>query len=116
MGCRENCGADELIALLSEAIVSVGEVGALAAPSHRADLASVQAAALHFGLPVLAVGAAQLVAAQAHCRTFSALVHRRMGVGSVAEAAALAGAGAGSRLVLSRIQSARATCAVAVGP
>jgi cobalamin biosynthesis protein CbiG len=54
-----------------------------------------------------------LIAAQAACVTRSECAERTLGVAAVAEGCALAAAGQGARLVLPRIASARATCALA---
>jgi cobalt-precorrin 5A hydrolase len=111
------CTAEELIALLTQAmaalVAEMGQVGVLAVPDHRADLLSVRQAAAQFALPIVPIVPAALRAEQARCVTHSPRVQRLKGVGSVAEAAALAAAGPGARLLLPRIQSAQATCAVA---
>jgi cobalt-precorrin 5A hydrolase len=57
---------------------------------------------------------AALKAAEPRALTRSERVVALTGLGSVAEAAALAGAGPVSRLVQPRIASANATCAIAV--
>ena len=60
------------------------------------------------------MGAAALEARDAEIVTRSARIEHLRGVGSLAEAAALAGAGDMSRLALPRIASRGATCALAV--
>jgi cobalamin biosynthesis protein CbiG len=57
---------------------------------------------------------AALEAAAPRCATRSALVQELIGLPSLAEAAALAGAGEGSRLVLERISKGGASCALAM--
>ncbi|HTI02212.1 MAG TPA: cobalamin biosynthesis protein, partial [Acidisoma sp.] len=52
---------------------------------------------------------------QGRCLTRSARAQREVGLASVAEAAALAGAGPGGRLVLARIAADGVTCALALG-
>ena len=64
-------------------------------------------------MAVLLVADAALAAAQPGCVTRSAAAERVVGVGSVAEGSALAAAGPGGTLLLPRIASARATCALA---
>ena len=86
---------------------------ALAAPAAKADEPGLRAAALVLGVPLLIVEPAALADAQPRCVTRSACAERTLGVASVAEGCALAAAGEGARLVLARIASARATCALA---
>lgn len=59
------------------------------------------------------VGGAALAGVEVRCLTRSELASRVVGFGAVAEGSALAAAGAGGRLILPRIASARATCALA---
>ena len=55
-----------------------------------------------------------LAAQMEHVQTKSLKAERLYGLASISEAAALAGAGAGAKLILPRIASANATCAIAV--
>lgn len=67
------------------------------------------------GLPVVALTPKALAAVQTVTRSEASMAAR--GVGSVAEAAALAAAGQGARLLAPRVisEDGRATCALAVG-
>lgn len=58
---------------------------------------------------------ALLAAVDAKVKTRSALSLKHYGTGSVAEAAALAGAGAAARLLVPRLSGTGVTCAIAVG-
>ncbi|WP_338331891.1 cobalamin biosynthesis protein [Acetobacter sp. LMG 32666] len=71
--------------------------------------------ARRWGAEVLWVSHAQLQQVQEVCPTASRTVMRHVGVASVAEACALAGAGAGARLCLPRQVFCGVTCAVAEG-
>ena len=114
IGCRRACPAEEIIALVRAAEAASGaRVTALAAPVAKASEAGLQEAAVALGVPLLLVEQEALVAAQARCVTRSACAERALGVASVAVGRALAGAGEGGRLVLARIASGRATCALA---
>jgi cobalt-precorrin 5A hydrolase len=114
IGCRSACQADELVALVQRAMREASvTLHILAAPSRRADLACVRQAAQRLGLDVRPVSEDSLMAQQGACVTHSARALGLTGLGSVAEAAALAAAGEGARLLLPRIQSAWATCAIA---
>lgn len=85
---------------------------ALAAPSFKRGEAGLAAAGV-LGLELVLVEDAALAAMQARCPTRSAVARAAVGVGSVAEGSALAAAGPGGRLLLPRIASAAATCALA---
>lgn len=87
----------------------------LSAPEDKIEVDCMRAASKHLQLPVLAVSCGQMSAQETP--TQSSKVFETRGVGSVAEAAALAAAGDGATLVESRsISSDRlATCAIAIG-
>jgi cobalt-precorrin 5A hydrolase len=71
------------------------------------------AAATALRLPLVFLSHSALAAAAARCKTRSARVEAMIGLPSLAEAAAIAGAGLRSRLVLERISGWRVTCAIA---
>ena len=85
---------------------------ALATVASLARHPALSRAASDLGVAVLAVEA-QLLQAQTAIRTSSPRSQAAWGVGSVAEAAALAAAGPGSRLIVGRLSLGRATCALA---
>lgn len=117
IGCRKGCAADEIVALVRRAVAEAGaahcRLTALAAPAFKRAEPGLCEAATILALPLLHVGDDRLKAVQAECPTRSAPALAATGHGSVAEAAALAAAGPGARLVLARISSAAATCALA---
>lgn len=114
IGCRRNCPGADIVALVRAAeAASGGAVTALAAPVAKAQEKGLHAAAAALGVALLLVEQDALAAAQPRCVTRSECAERALGVASVAEGCALAAAGEGARLVLPRIASARATCAVA---
>ncbi|TCT13568.1 cobalt-precorrin 5A hydrolase [Tepidamorphus gemmatus] len=117
IGCRRGCTADEIVALVRRAMEEAGaahcRLTALAAPSFKRDEPGLRAAADILALPLFHVGDDRLTAVQADCPTRSASALAATGQASIAEAAALAAAGPGGRLVLARIKSAAATCALA---
>ena len=59
------------------------------------------------------LSAGSLQAAMPRVQTFSSRAQALLGVASVAEAAALAGAGAGAQLSVARLAADGATCAIA---
>ena len=115
LGCRRGVSGAVIVSLVREALAMIEHVGAAAlftADAKRAETGLAQAAhslamPLHF-LPQEALAA---VADQAQTR--SSRVESLFGVPSVAETAALAGAGPGAVLILPRITSDNATCAIA---
>ena len=114
IGCRRDCPADDIVALVRAAEQAAGApVTALAAPAAKAHEAGLPAAAAALGVAMLWVAPEALLAAQPRCVTRSACAGRTLGVASVAEGSALAAAGQGAELILPRIASARATCALA---
>jgi len=116
IGCRRACPASDIVALVRVAEAQAGgTVGALAAPVEKCAVPALQEAAALLGVKLLAVAPDALAQAQAHCVTHSACAERALGVASVAEGCALAAAGA-TVLLLPRIASPRATCALAVPP
>ncbi len=110
IGCRRACPPGDILAALRTAERQSGRVaGMLAIPAFKrmAELAAT------FGLPVTEVTDAAMAAAQPRCVTFSARAEGATGFASVAEAAALAGAGESARLCQPRVTHGAATCALA---
>ena len=117
IGFRHAATAEEIADLIRRALALGGfpadRLGAIATAADRAGAPQARDAASAFGLAILPVAEQALAAADTNVETRSARIEASRGIGSVAEAAALAAAGAGSRLVLPRIASAGATCALA---
>lgn len=117
IGFRSGVGADEIVALvlraLDAATLDRAALAGLATADDKAGEDGFRAAAEQLAVGMLAVPREALIGAAPQCRTASARSLRLFGVGSLAEAAAIAGAGLPARLVLPRIASARATCALA---
>jgi cobalamin biosynthesis protein CbiG len=86
----------------------------LAVPEFKQRHPALLEALSDLGLPLVAIAPWRLERAQGRCPTRSAVAMAAVGVGSVAEACALAALEDG-RLVLPRITSAQATCALAMG-
>jgi cobalt-precorrin 5A hydrolase len=115
IGFRHATAADEILALVAQALATQPRpLGRLATAADRADEPAIRDVAAALGVPLIAVAAEALVAVDARIVTRSARLMATRGVGSVAEAAALAGAGPGATLILPRIASAGATCALAL--
>lgn len=108
-------GAATLESLLDAFAQVGGRADALAVPRDKAGAACLIALAKSLLLPVLAIAPALLQAQDTDTRSGRVIAKR--GTGSVAEAAALAGAGPGARLVRTRVISwdRLATAALAEG-
>jgi cobalt-precorrin 5A hydrolase len=117
IGCRRGASAAQVGAAVHQALnsaqISVSDVDVLAVPIFKANEAGVKDAAAALDLPLTLVARPALEAVQALCVTRSEVAAETIGLDSVAEAAALAGAGATSALILPRIVVGSVTCAVA---
>jgi cobalt-precorrin 5A hydrolase len=113
VGFRRDAPAASIAQAMEVALGPLCADGVAAAADKAVALALAQAAG---GLPVTAVSPAALAAADSDCLTRSVRVRALRGVGSLAEAAALAAAGPGAGLIGPRVSSpdGMATAAVAV--
>ncbi|WP_245636976.1 cobalamin biosynthesis protein [Azospirillum thiophilum] len=120
LGCRRGCGWEEIAALVAGAFDEAAlpdaarRLAALAAPAMKSDEPGLAEAARALGLPQRFIEEDAMLAAQDRVHTRSATVLAAVGLASVAEAAALAAAGPGSRLLLPRRSTPRATVALAL--
>lgn len=119
LGFRDEASAQsigEVVASVIAHAVRPGIAAVLAVPEDKADHPSLVAAANATHLSIKAVAADAMRHADAQVLTRSEQVEKHRGVGSVCEAAALAAAGAGARLIVTRVVSSdrHATAAAAV--
>ncbi len=116
IGCRRGVTADAIRFAINTAVATLPEFPQVIASAwFKQDEAGLAAAADHLGLPLRLVTRADMEAAAARASTISQHAQRRVGLSSVAEAAALAAAGSASRLILPRFILGDVTCAVARG-
>jgi len=114
MGCTSGVTAEDVIALLKQALAGLeGKPEALYTIDYKQTDAALEAAAQDIGLRLIALPLSALAAAAPRAVTQSAVVQALFGIPSVAECAALAGAGENSRLLLPRISANGVTCAIA---
>jgi cobalt-precorrin 5A hydrolase len=118
LGFRDEASAQsigEVLDIVAAHAALPGVAGAIAVPEDKAAHPGLRAAAQAAHLPIETVTAGAMGVADTRLATRSAQVKKHRGVGSVCEAAALAAAGAGARLVVTRIVSAdrHATAAAA---
>jgi cobalt-precorrin 5A hydrolase len=117
VGCRRGVSAAEIEAAVRAALARLGLASAalekIAAPAVKAAEGGIAAAAATLGVPLVWVAQEDLTLAGGRVTTRSERVAALMGVPCIAEAAALAAAGARARLLLPRIAVGPATCALA---
>jgi cobalt-precorrin 5A hydrolase len=117
IGCRRNCSTADILSVVVRARAETGMlVNILAAPAFKSDETGLHEAARQLGIPLILIDAAALSAVQQRCVTGSQRAEQAIGIASVAEGCALAAAGARGRLLLARIASSAATCALAEEP
>lgn len=119
VGFRKAATAETLAALVREALSRLppelaGWPTSLATIAEK-DRPALRDAAVLLGLPVLILPKAALTGTEDRVTIISEAARACHGIPSVAEASALAAAGPGAQLVVTRIAVADATCAIAVG-
>ncbi|MET0709511.1 MAG: cobalamin biosynthesis protein [Tardiphaga sp.] len=119
IGCGRDTAAAEIVALIDVALkqfdIARDDLAALATESAKADEPCLIAAAHQLALPLLRCSVAELDAVEERLLTRSERVRALKGTASIAEAAALVGAGRDATLLGPRITSGRITCAIARG-
>jgi cobalt-precorrin 5A hydrolase len=119
LGCKSNAGAEAIARAVREAMARAPD-GSAAAGLHtsvrKIGDADLREAAQRLSLKLVFHDDAALRARDAEIVSRSQRVMHITGVGSLAEAAALVGAGEGSRLVVPKFSACGVSCAVAVAP
>jgi cobalt-precorrin 5A hydrolase len=117
IGCKRGTSAADveaaIRAALAKAKIAAEALDVIATIEAKSTEAGIRAAAAKLGVAVVIVADPALAAAGESVETHSERVLAMAGVGSVAEAAALAAAGAGSKLLAPRCVAGAATCALA---
>lgn len=120
VGCARGCPAEELAALVREALSSAGlaegAVALVATLDLKADEAAVNALAGQLGVPLRVFPAARLEQETPRLANPSDVVFAEVGCHGVAEGAALAATGAEGSLLIEKRKTANATVAVALAP
>ena len=121
IGAERGVSAAELETLVQDTLTRHGlsrrAIACLASSERKRDEPAVLALAATLGVPTRFFDNATLNAEAARLPNPSETVQAAVGVPGVAEAAALAAAGAGGTLLVPKTRSAHATCAVAAsGP
>jgi cobalt-precorrin 5A hydrolase/precorrin-3B C17-methyltransferase len=112
VGCERGTDAAEVIELVEVALnrqnLSPQSLAALATIDIKADELAMQEAARHFGVPLRLFTVTELNQERYRLKSPSAVVEAEVGTPSVAEAAALKG----GPIVVEKLKSERATCAI----
>jgi cobalt-precorrin 5A hydrolase len=118
LGCRTGCSPEEIVDLVRHTMARAGlamdTLSGLFAPAFKHGETGLGAAAQCLGVPLVLIPEPLMKAAEPRAVTISERVVALKGLASIAETAALAGAGRRSRLVQPRIASRNATCAIAM--
>ncbi len=116
VGCRKACSSEAIISLIRRGLAEIGPLQGerrLFTSESKRDAANLAEAARTLGFDLRFLGFEALAAAAPRAATRSARVERHIGLPSLAETAALAGAGAGGALIVARLAAGGATCAIA---
>ncbi|MEM9574329.1 MAG: precorrin-3B C(17)-methyltransferase, partial [Pseudomonadota bacterium] len=120
VGCERHCAPEELIELVSEQLKFAGlapaAVACVASIDVKSDEAAVHAVAKHLGIPARFFDAARLEEETPRLENPSDTVFAEVGCHGVAEGAALAAVGITGSLIVPKVKSKRATCAIARAP
>ena len=118
IGCRSNVSEAEIVAAIDAALAAhaleCNSVAAIATSAAKGAQPAVAAAGLTLGMTVIVLDDVKLRAADAGTLTRSERSLAKTGLASLSEAAALAAAGRGSRLLGPRLALGPVTCALAV--
>jgi cobalt-precorrin 5A hydrolase len=119
IGCRRHAPAEDITAVIAQALAAaalgIDDVTVIATEQAKSEQAGIIEAARRLGRPLVGIALSDLAELADLVATRSARVQDIKGVPSVAEAAALAAAGANARLIVPRLANATAACAVAHG-
>jgi cobalamin biosynthesis protein CbiG len=117
VGCRRGAASEDVLATIAEALAAAGRTGTsparLATNAAKSAEPGLRAAAVALGATLAVPLEAALQAAAPHCLTHSGASLAATGLPSLAEAAALAAAGPGARLLGPRLTARGVTCALA---
>lgn len=120
VGCERHCSPDELIELVSvqlkEAGIAAAAVACVVSIDVKSDEAAIHAAAQHFDVPARFFEATRLEEETLRLKNPSGIVFAEVGCHGVAEGAALAAVGSAGTLIVPKVKSQRATCAIARAP
>jgi cobalt-precorrin 5A hydrolase len=118
IGCRSGASPSNIVSLvqrtLGDAGIHGGKVKLVSIDTKKDEAGLIKAARL-LSMPLVFLPREALAARSADVSTRSARVESLYDLPSIAETAALAAAGTGSRLIGSRVTAGAVTCAIAIG-
>ena len=117
VGCRKSCPSEAIVAIVRRALADCPDVEGerrLFSLADKRGEPGLTAAAEVLGFNLDFLPRETLAAETSRLLTHSAAAQQQFGLASVAEAAALAGAGTGGRLLGPRLAANGATCAIAL--
>jgi cobalt-precorrin 5A hydrolase len=118
IGCRAGASAANIVSLVQRALAETGidgEGAKLFTIDMKRDEIGLLKASRLLAMPIVFLPRDVLSARAGDALTRSDRVRALYGVPSIAETAALAGAGTGSCLVVPRLTAGAVTCAIAIG-
>ena len=119
IGCRKDVVTEAVLAAIERALslhrLTFADLDKLATAPLKQNEPAIHAAALRLGLDLVVVTVGALKGAEAETLTCSQASLDHAGSRSISEAAAIAAAGPGSRLLGPRLATGPVTCAIAVG-
>ena len=113
VGCRSGATVAAIVACVREAGARAAREVASLHTGTDVRAPALETAAAQLGLPLIRHDCAALAATAGRVVSHSSRVTNLFGVGSLAEAAALAGAGEGARLIVNKFSADGVSCAVA---
>jgi cobalt-precorrin 5A hydrolase len=117
IGCRAGASAANIVALvqrtLGDARLNGANARLFSIDTKQDEIGLIKAARL-LAMPMIFLSRDALTARSADATTSSDRVQALYDLPSIAETAALAGAGEGSRLVVPRVSAGAVTCAIAI--
>lgn len=120
VGCERHTPPEDLISLVEKVLaknnLAPASVACIASIDVKADEPAIHAVASRFNVPARFFSTTELNAEISRLKNPSEIVAKEVGTPSVAEAASLAAAGPQSELIIDKVKSQRATCAVARAP
>lgn len=119
IGCRKECSPEEIIELVHKTLeksdMTISEIATMATAWAKEGAMSIIHAAEAMDLPLVVIPQEKCAEVASMAETISQKVVELFAIPSVAEVAALAAAGKNPKLVCTRVSSAAASCAIAVG-
>jgi len=114
LGFRNDAGVAAIAEVFAAVVAQAGGMAsAIAVPADKAEHPALCAVLRDSGLPLERISADAMLRADRDIATRSATIEQHRGVGSVCEAAAMAAAGEGARLVVTRLISTDRTATAA---